>query len=97
MKRVYSFLIHFWIFFVYRSNNCYFSVIRNIITHKVVQPGNCKQNVPVALADFYEYTLAAVTGYFLEKKNEAGFFEPFNTWWIIPNSKVQLPNHILVE
>ena len=65
------------------------------ITHKVLHPGNCKQNVPVALAIFYESTSAAVTSYFPEKKNEAEFLKLFNTWWIISNSKVQFSNHIL--
>ena len=59
------------------------------ITHKVLHPGNCKQNVPVALAIFHESTSAAVTSYFPEKKNEAEFLKLFNTWWIISNSKVQ--------
>ena len=64
------------------------------ITHKVLHPGNCKQNVPVALAIFHESTSAAVTSYFPEKKNEAEFLKHFNTWWIISNSKVQFSNHI---
>ena len=33
------------------------------ITHKVLHPGNCKQNVPVALAIFHESTSAAITSY----------------------------------
>ena len=65
------------------------------ITHKVLHPGNCKQNVPVALAIFHESTSAAVTSYFPDKKNEAEFLKLFNTWWIISNSKVQFSNHIL--
>ena len=65
------------------------------ITHQVLHPGNCKQNVPVALAIFHESTSAAVTSYFPEKKNEAEFLKLFNTWWIISNSKVQFSNHIL--
>ena len=65
------------------------------ITHKVLYPGNCKQNVPVALAIFRESTSAALTSYFPEKKNEAEFWKLFYTWWIISNSKVQFPNHIL--
>ena len=50
------------------------------ITHKVLHPGNCKQIVPVALASFHEYTSAALTSYFPEKKNEAEFLKRFNTW-----------------
>ena len=65
------------------------------ITHKVLQPGICKQNVPVALMIFHESTSAAVTSYFPEKKNEAQVLKLFNTWWIISNSKVQFSNHIL--
>ena len=37
-------------------------------TQKVFHQGNCKQNVPVALAIFHESTSAALTGYFPEKK-----------------------------
>ena len=65
------------------------------ITHKVLHPGNCEQNVPVALAIFHESTSAAVTSYFPEKRNEAEVLKVFNTWWIVSNSKVQFSNHIL--
>ena len=65
------------------------------ITHKVFHPGNCKQNVPVALAIFHESTSAAFTSYFSERKNEGKFLKLFNTWWIISNSKFQFSNHIL--
>ena len=65
------------------------------ITYKVFHPGNCKQNVPVALAIFHESTSAAFTSYFSEKKNEGKFLKLFNTWWIISNSKFQFSNHIL--
>ena len=54
-----------------------------------LHPGNCKQNVPVALTNFHESTSAALTSYFPEKKNEAEFLKVFNTRWIICNSKVQ--------
>ena len=60
------------------------------ITHKVLHPGNCKQNFLVALVIFHESTSAALTSYFPEKKNEAEFLN-----WIIFNSKVQFSNHIL--
>ena len=62
------------------------------IAHKVLHPGNCKQNVLVALAIFHESTSAALTSYFPEKKNEAEFLKLFNTWWIISSSKVQFSN-----
>ena len=48
------------------------------ITHKVFHPGNCKQNVPVALAIFDESTSAGLTSYFPEKNNEAEFLKLFN-------------------
>ena len=65
------------------------------ITHKVLHPGDCKQNVLVALAIFHESTSAALTSYFPEKKNEVEFLKLFNIWWIISNSEVQFSNHIL--
>ena len=65
------------------------------IAHKVLHPGNCKQNVLVALTIFHEFKSAALTSYFPEKKNEAEFLKLFNTWWIISNSKVQFSNYIL--
>ena len=65
------------------------------IAHKKLHPGNCKQNVLVAIAIFHESTSAALTSYFPEKKNEAEFLKLFDTWWIISNSKVQFSNHIL--
>ena len=65
------------------------------ITHKVLHPDNCKQNVSVALVIFHESTSAAFTSYFPEKKNQAEFLKLFNTWWIISSFKVQFSNHIL--
>ena len=65
------------------------------ITHKVLRPGDCKQNVLVALAIFHESTSAALTSYFPEKKNEPEFLKLFNIRRIISNSKVQFSNHIL--
>ena len=65
------------------------------MTHKVLHPGNCKQNVSVALAIFHETTSAALTSYFPEKKNGAEFLKLFNTWWLISNSKVQFSNNII--
>ena len=65
------------------------------ITHKVLHPGNCTQNVPVALAIFHESSSAALTSHFPEKKNEAEVPKLFNKWWIISNSKVQFSNNIL--
>ena len=65
------------------------------IAHKVLHPGNCKQNVLVALTIFHEFKSAALTSYFPEIKNEAEFLKLFNTWWIISSSKVQFSNHIL--
>ena len=59
------------------------------ITRKVLHPGNCKQNVPVAVAVFHESTSAVLTSYFPEKKM-AEFLKLFNKWWIICSSKVQI-------
>ena len=39
------------------------------ITQKALHPGNCKQNVPVALAIFHESTSSALTNNFSEKGN----------------------------
>ena len=57
------------------------------INSKVLHPGNCKQNVPSALAIFDETTSAAIEQYFPERKEAAKFLRLFNTWWIISNSK----------
>ena len=67
------------------------------ITHKVLHPGNCKQNVPVALPIFHEYTSATLIVIFLRKKHKAEFLKLLKTWWIISSSKVQLSNHILAK
>ena len=64
------------------------------ITHKVLHPGICKLNVPVALAIFYDFLSATLTSYFLENKNEVEFLKLFSTRWIISSSKVQFSNHI---
>ena len=63
------------------------------MTHKVLHPGNCKQNVPVAVAVFHQSASAALTSYF-PKKKKSEFLELFNTWWIICKSKFQFSNHI---
>ena len=44
-----------------------------IINSKVFHPGNCQQNVPVALAIFDEKTSAAIEQYFPERKEAAKF------------------------
>ena len=38
------------------------------LTRKVLHPGNCKQNVPTALAIFHETTAAAIQSYFPDEK-----------------------------
>ena len=38
------------------------------LTTKVLHPGNCRQNVPNALAIFDETTIAAVKSFFLKKQ-----------------------------
>ena len=58
------------------------------LTAKVLHPGNCKQNVPNALAIFDETTIAAVKSYFPEKASAAAFLTLFSKWWVLSNSKV---------
>ena len=55
------------------------------LTAKVLHPGNCKQNVPNALAIFDEATIAAVKSYLTEKANAAAFI----TLFILSNSKAR--------
>ena len=43
------------------------------IAHIVIHPGNCKQNIPVGLVNFHEYTSATLTNYFPEKKVRQNF------------------------
>ena len=57
-------------------------------TTKVLHPGNCKQNVPNALAIFDETTIAAVKSYFPEKASAAAFLTLFSKWCVLSNSKV---------
>ena len=38
------------------------------LTTKVLHQGNCKQNVPTALATFHETTAAAIQSYFPDEK-----------------------------
>ena len=57
------------------------------LTTKVLHPGNCKQNVPNALAIFEETTIAAVKSYFPEKASAAAFLTLFSKWWVLSNSK----------
>ena len=59
------------------------------LTTKVLHPGNCKQNVPNALAIFDETTIAAVKSYFPEKASAAAFLTLFSKWWVLSNSKAR--------
>ena len=59
------------------------------LTTKVLHPGNCKQNVPNALAMFDETTIAAVKSYFPEKASAAAFLTLFSKWWVLSNSKAR--------
>ena len=56
---------------------------------KVLHFGNCKQNVPNALAIFDETTIAAVKSYFPEKASAAAFLRLFSKWWVLSNSKAR--------
>ena len=59
------------------------------LTAKVLHPGNCKQNVPNALAIFDETTIAAVKSNFPEKASAAAFLMLFSKWWVLSNSKAR--------
>ena len=59
------------------------------ITHNVLYPGKCKQNIPVTLAIFHESASVALTSYFPETQSAAEFLKLVNTWWIISSFKVQ--------
>ena len=59
------------------------------LTTKVLHPGNCKQNVPNALAIFHETTIAAVKSYFPEKASDAAFLALCSKWWVLSNSKAR--------
>ena len=56
------------------------------VTTKVLHPGNCKQNVPNALAVFDETTIAAEKSLFPKKASDAAFITLFSKWWVLSNS-----------
>ena len=56
---------------------------------KVLNPGNNKQSVPLALAIIHETTTAAIESHFHEKNNSNDFRRLLNIWCIISNSKTQ--------
>ena len=58
-------------------------------TTKVLHLGNCKQNVPNALAIFDEITIAAEQSYFPEKASAAAFLTLFSKWLVLSNSKAR--------
>ena len=62
------------------------------LSANVLHPGNCKQNVPVALAIFDPSTIAAIKHYFPDSVDSAEFLDLMNTWWTISNSKVRFNN-----
>ena len=59
------------------------------LTTKVLHPGNCKQNVPNALAIFDETTIAAVKSYFPEKASAPVNLTLCSKWWVLSNSKAR--------
>ena len=59
------------------------------LTNKVLHPGKYKQNVQLALENFHETTVAAISSYFPNCNDAIGFLKLFNTWWAISNSKDQ--------
>ena len=65
------------------------------LTAKVLHPGSCKQNVPIALAVFDEKTYAAIVDYFPDRKDSAEFLRLFDIWWKVSNSKNQFSIHRL--
>ena len=59
------------------------------VTTKVLHPGNCKQNVPNALAIFDETTITAVKSNFPEKASAAAFLMLFSKRCVLSNSKAR--------
>ena len=81
------------------------------IAHRVLHPGNCKQNVPVPLAIFHESTSTALTSYFHVKKNEPEFLKLLThgglfsvpkvsfqtTFWVMPQKKMTKSQNFVVH
>ena len=57
------------------------------LTYEALHPGHKKQNVNLALAVFYETTIAACRNYFPNRNDVAGFLTLINYWWKIVNNK----------
>ena len=58
------------------------------LSAKVLHPGNCKQNVPVALAIFSRSTATGIRHHFPDKADDAAsFLHIVDVWWTISNSK----------
>ena len=57
------------------------------LTPTVLHPGNCKQNVPTALAVFDPSTIASIRLYFRGAQDSADFLNLIYTWWSISISK----------
>ena len=60
-----------------------------------IHPRNNKQNKRLALAALHETKITAARSYFPNRRDVASFFEIFNTWWTISNSKKRFsPNKL---
>ena len=59
------------------------------LTNKVLYPGKYKQNVQLALDNFHETNVAAISSYFPNCNSAVGSLKLVNTWWTISNSKYQ--------
>ena len=59
------------------------------LTTHVLHSGNCKQNVPNALAIVDETTVAAVKLHFPKKTSAVAFLTLLSKWWVLSNSKAR--------
>ena len=64
-------------------------------SYLALHPGNNKQNLRLALPFLHETTITAARSYFANQRDVASFFEIFNTWWTISNSKKRFSPNIL--
>ena len=57
------------------------------ISHKVLHPGNNKEDVNLALSIFHETTIAEFISLIPDRRDCSSFLALINTWWLVVNSK----------
>ena len=61
-----------------------------------MHPGDNKQSVPLALANFDQSTSTAIESYYPNRLDASSFLKLVNIWWAINNSKQEFDTNFRI-